>query len=143
MSAFFINEGVFQIPDGWENKSVTALSFPIGAAKPDASLTVTRETIDASALTLAKYVDAQLAKLAKVCVGFQLVQRAPTQIGGAPGELVEFTWKTPDSIEVRQLMGVIFHESQSLVITATAATNRFAEFQSIFEAIFGSFRIRI
>ena len=143
MHPFIVNEGVFEIPDGWEDKSITALSFPVGAPKPEASLTVTRETVNTSDQTLAKYVDLQLTKVAKACGGFQLIQRAPRPIGGLPGELVEFTWKTPDGMEVRQLMGVIFYESQSLVITTTAATARFPEFQSIFEGIFSSFRARI
>ncbi len=142
MPWFVINEGMFEIPDGWEDRSVTAISFPAGSNIPAASLTVTRETIKDPKETLESYVNGQLAKLAKTCAAFQLIRHLPTRLSGLPAEVVEFNWNTPEKIAVRQLMVITFWESQSLVITSTAAVDRFVEFQPMFEAILTSFRVR-
>jgi hypothetical protein len=142
MPEFAINEGTFQIPDGWEDKSITALAFPQGAAVPSASVTVTRELLTDSAVSLHSYVDAQLAKLAKTCASFHLTQRRDWQLNHTPAEVLEFTWKTPDGIHVRQLMVVTFWGPQSLVFTSTATTDKFAEFQALFEGVIASFRAR-
>jgi len=133
---------MFQLPDGWEDHSVTAISFPVGSKIPAASVTVTRETLKDSQESLSSYVNAQMAKLAKTCAGFQLVRHMPTELSGLPAEVVEFTWKTPEKITVRQIMLISFWKSQSLVITSTAAVERFVEFQPVFESILTSFRAR-
>ena len=142
MPGFAINEGVFQIPDGWEDKSITALSFPRGASVPSASVTVTRELLVNPNETLLAYVDVQLTKLAKTCAAFQLTQRKDWELNGDPAQILDFTWKTPDGIRVRQFMIVSFWNSQSLVFTYTATIDKFVEFQPTFESIIASFRVR-
>jgi hypothetical protein len=72
MPGYAINEGMFQIQDGWQDKSVTALPFPSGATVPSASLTVTREVLTDPFVPLSTYVDDQLKKLAKTCPGFHV-----------------------------------------------------------------------
>ncbi len=139
---FAINEGMFQLPDGWEDRSVTAISFPAGSNTPAASVTVTRERIKDSGETLSSYVNSQLAKLAKTCAAFQLIRHAPAYLGGLPAELAEFRWKTPEKIVVRQLMVIAFWGSQSLVMTSTAEVDAFAGFEPVFESILSSFRLR-
>lgn len=142
MAIFAINEGSFELPDDWEDKSVTAISFPSGSKVPAASITVTREMIKDKKETLSSYVNGQLVNLAKTCPAFQLVRHIPAKLNGLLAESVEFTWKTPEKIAVRQLMVVTFVKSHSLVITSTAAAERFAEFQPVFEAVIASFRVR-
>jgi hypothetical protein len=142
MPAFAINEGMFQIPEGWEDKSITALSFPSGAPVPSASVTVTRELLVNPNEALPAYVDVQLNKLAKTCAAFQLAQRKDWELNGDPAQVLDFTWKTPDGTHVRQLMIVSFWGSQSLVFTYTATIDKFAEFQSLFESMIASFHAR-
>ena len=142
MPAFVINEGVFQIPDGWEDKSITALSFPKGAPIPSASVTVTRELLTDPHVTLPSYVETQLMKLAKTCAAFHLTERKDWELNGDPTQVLDFTWKTPDGVHVRQLMVVLFWNGQSLVFTYTSTIDKFAEFQPLFENIIGSFNAR-
>lgn len=142
MPGYAINEGMFQIPDGWEDKTVTLLSYPAGSAKPAASVTVTRERLPGPPPTLKAYVDAQLEKLATALGSFHLLQRTQIELDGQPTECMEFTWKTPERAEVRQLMAVIFWGSYSLVLTTTAGTDVFANWQPVFQDILTSFRVR-
>lgn len=133
---------MFQIPDGWEDKSITALSFPKGAPVPSASVTVTRELLSDPHVTLPGYVDAQLTKLAKTCSAFHLTQRKDWQWQGDPAQILDFTWKTPDGVHVRQQMVVIFWNGQSLVFTFTSTIDKFAEHQPLFDGIVSSFNPR-
>ncbi len=142
MPGFAINEGMFQIPEGWEDKSITALSFPKGAAIPSASLTVTRETLTDPNLALAPYVDAQLTKLAKTCHAFQILHRDDWEICGDPAQRIEFTWTTPERMHIHQLMTVMFWGAQALVITATATSDKFPEYHAVFEEFVANFRVR-
>src|SRR5215468_8582236 len=97
MSVFFINEGTFEVDDSWDDKSVTALTFPSGSKTPDASFTITRDPLSPTAsAAIGDYVDEQLSKLARSCQQFDLIRRDDTIVSEQPGQVVEFTWKTPD-----------------------------------------------
>jgi len=143
MSTFFINEGTFEVGDDWDDKSVTALTFPSGQQAPDASFTVTRDPLPPGASgSLVDYVDEQLSKLARSCQQFDLIRRDNATIGEVPGQLIEFTWKTPEAKVVRQIQGVLIREGIALVLTGTAPRDRFADFSDTFDDIIGSFRLR-
>ena len=142
MPDFAINEGVFTFPPGWEDRSVTAVTFPAGDPTPSASLTVTRETIRDSKQTLTSYVNEQLARLAKTCSAFQMIRHLPTQLSGISAVLAEFTWATPEKVSVRQVIVITFIQSQFVVITATASVDRFPEFEPVFYNVINSFRTR-
>ncbi|HKF58432.1 MAG TPA: DcrB-related protein, partial [Blastocatellia bacterium] len=76
MSVFFINEGTFEVGDDWDDKSVTALTFPSGSKVPEASFTVTRDPLSPTAsAAIGDYVDEQLSKLARSCQQFDLIRR--------------------------------------------------------------------
>jgi hypothetical protein len=142
MPGYAINEGMFQIQDGWEDKSVTALSFPSGATVPSASITVTREVLTNPSAPLATYVDEQLKKLAKACPAFQMNQRSAWELNGEPAELLDINWKTPERIHVRQWLVLLVWNEKALVFTYTSSTDKFDEFRPYFEQIMSSFCVR-
>jgi hypothetical protein len=142
MPDFMINEGVFVFPSGWEDRSVTAVTFPVGDPTPSATITVTRESSRDPKQTLGSYVSLQLATLAKTCGGFQLIRHIPTQLSGVTAVLAEVTWTTPEKLEVRQVIVTTFIQPQYVVITATATADRFSEFENVFYSIINSFRAK-
>lgn len=143
MSDFLINEGTFDVGDGWDDKSVTALTFPSGSHTPEASFTVTRDPLGAGTpAAIGHYVDEQLSKLARSCQQFDLLRRDDVTISDRPAELIEFSWKTPDGAVVRQVQGVLILEGMALVLTGTAPKSRFADFSGIFQNMIASFRTR-
>lgn len=143
MPDFMFNEGVLTLPPGWEDKSVTAITFPAGSPIPAATLTITRETLKDPQQPLTSYVGEQLTNLAKTCPGFQLIRHAPSQISNFSAELAEFTWTAPEQILVRQVVVVTLLQPQALVFTATATVDRFPEFEPIFYSVINSFRLRV
>lgn len=143
MPVFLINEGSFEIGEGWDDKSVTALTFPAGSQAPEASFTVTRDPLSAGAPgSVGDYVDEQLSKLARSCQQFDLIRRDDATISERPGQLVEFTWKTPEGAIVRQIQAVLILEGKALVLTGTAPKSRFADFSDVFQNMIASFRTR-
>jgi hypothetical protein len=143
MSIFFINEGTFEVNDGWDDRSVTALTFPSGMQAPEASFTVTRDPLTPGAGTsVSDYVDEQLSKLARSCQQFDLIRRDDTTIADQPGQTVEFTWKTPEGKAVRQIQGVLISDAIALVLTGTSPRDRFPDFADTFHSMIGSFRFR-
>lgn len=142
MATFVINEGQFEIADGWEDRSVTLLTFPPGHPKPDATFTVTRETMNAGG-SLAAYIEQQLVKLASTCPQFQLLNRADVNLGGTPSHLLEYTWRTPDLGAIHQLQAVLVSGAKAVALTATAQADKFPAFAAAFQSLFQSFRLRL
>jgi len=141
MSVFFINEGTFEVGDDWDDKSVTALTFPSGSKAPEASFTVTRDPLSPTAsAAIGDYVDEQLSKLARSCQQFDLIRRDEATISERPAEVVEFTWKTPDGAIVRQVQAALILEGKALVLTGTAPKGRFPDFSDVFQKMIVSFR---
>jgi hypothetical protein len=143
MPVFFINEGSFEVDAGWDDRSVTALTFPSGAQTPEASFTVTRDPLNPqNPDSIVDYVNGQLSKLARSCQQFDLIRREDATISEQPGQLVEFTWKTPEGAVVRQIQAVFILEGKAVVLTGTAPKVRFADFNEVFQSMIASFRTR-
>ena len=107
MPEFTFNEGSLDLPGGWEDRSVIALSFPSGAPKPEASFAITRDRSATGDSSLASYVDRQLVDMAKSCPKFELVRRDRIALEGSNAETMEFSWRSPDGTFVRQTQTIL------------------------------------
>jgi hypothetical protein len=136
MMKFRFNDGEIEVPDGWEDRSVLALSFPAGVKQADASLAITRDHAAAQHPSLAAYVDRQMVDLAKSCARFELIRREETEVNGVPAQRLEFKWRSPDGSFVRQIQTIILVEGgTALTFTSTTGEAKFAEFAPVFEGI--------
>jgi hypothetical protein len=143
MTDFLFNEGALELPEGWEDRSVLALSFPAGSKKPEASFAITRDAAAAGQPTLAAYVDRQMVDLGRSLTRFDLVERAREMLDGEPAERLEFTWRSPDGATVRQRQTIVRLENGwALTLTCTTQESRFAQYQPAFEKLIRTFRFR-
>src|SRR5262245_6024220 len=143
MPTYVMNEGAFDVPGAWQDRSVTALSFPAGAQKSDATLTVTRDPSSRTTVSLPAYVDKQLVDMAKSCPRFDLITREDLALAGTHAQLVEYTWRTPDGTQVHQLQVVtLMPAGDALVFTATAPDDIFDRYASTLRDAILSFRFR-
>ena len=143
MSSFICNDGSLELPGGWEDRTVVALSFPAGAKKPDASFAITRDRSASADDSLASYVDRQLVDMAKSCPKFDLVRRERIALNGENAESMEFSWRSPDGSFVRQKQTIILLKSGvAVALTGTAPANRFQEFAEVFHNMVKTFRTR-
>jgi hypothetical protein len=143
VAAFTFNDGSLELPGGWEDRTVVALSFPSGAKKPDASFAITRDRSAGEVASLAAYVDRQLVDMAKSCPKFELVRRERIALDGEKAEMMEFSWRSPDGSFVRQLQTVLLLKSGvALALTGTAPANRFQEYSDVFHSLVQTLRLR-
>jgi hypothetical protein len=143
MPTYVMNEGAFELPGGWQDRTVTALSFPGGGQKSDATLTVTRDPSSRSSASLPAYVDKQLVDMAKSCPRFDLIGRKELSLAGAYAQSVEYTWRTPDGTQVHQLQVVtLMPAGDALVFTATAPDEIYDRYASTLRDAILSFRFR-
>jgi hypothetical protein len=131
------------LPGGWEDRTVVALSFPSGAKKPEASFAITRDRSASEDDSLATYVDRQLVDMAKSCPKFDLVRRERLTLDGEKAEAMEFSWRSPDGSIVRQRQTIVLLKSgAALALTGTAPANRFQDFAEVFQSLIQTFRLR-
>lgn len=143
MPPYTFNDGSLELPGGWEDRSVIALSFPSGAAKPEASFAITRDRTAAADASLASYVDRQLVDMAKTCPRFELARRERISLDGENAEAMEFSWRSPDGSFVRQTQTILLLKSgAALTLTGTAPASRFPEYADLFQNLVRTFRVR-
>jgi hypothetical protein len=143
MTEYVVDEGTIELDGDWDDKSVTALTFPAGSQRPDASFSITRDALPPGApISLAVYVDQQLSRIAKSCPEFRFIDRHDATIADLPSELVEFTWKTPDAIVVHQIQAVLMLARKVLVLTGTAPADKYSAYSEVFNSLIMSFRTR-
>ncbi|HKE23022.1 MAG TPA: DcrB-related protein [Bryobacteraceae bacterium] len=142
MPEFTFNEGSLELPGGWEDRSVIALSFPTGSPKPEASFAITRDRSATGDPSLASYVDRQLVDMAKSCPKFELVRRERIALEGSNAETMEFSWRSPDGTFVRQTQTILLLKSgTALALTGTAPAGRFQEYSGVFEDLVRTLRL--
>ena len=140
---FRFNEGEINLPEGWEDKSVIALSYPAGSKKPDASFAVTKDPAAVGSPSLAAYVDKQIVDMAKTCPRFELIRREPGTLDGLAVEQIEFTWRSPEGTSVKQQQWVVIVGSGvALTFTATVSQARYADYASVFDGFMRSLTFR-
>lgn len=140
---FQMNEGALSVPPQWEDKTITALSFPAGSRSPEASFAITRDPGGNGAGSLSGYVDRQVADLAKTCRKFSLIDRHACTVDNLPAEVIEFSWQSPDGMGVVQQQTVLLLSSGvALTFTGTARREKFSSYADMFQQMVGSFQVR-
>jgi hypothetical protein len=143
MPLYRFNEGELLISEGWEDKSVNGLAFPVSDDKAGASFTITRDRKGGRDKTLSAYVDQQVIELAKTCPKFELLGREPVNCNGTPAMRIDYTWRTPDKVMVRQEQ-FVFKLSSGMVLscTSTAPSEKFEHYrQRLFRPMVMSLRL--
>ncbi|RLB92247.1 MAG: hypothetical protein DRH26_06705 [Deltaproteobacteria bacterium] len=141
MSDFYFNDGRAVLPEGWEDKTVVALSFPAGAEQASASFTITRDVLRNKEVNLATYVDTHL-QTAKSFPKFKLLRHGDVVLDDKPAEQVEFTWRTPDKVTVHQLQTILINKGVALIFTATTQEGKFEDHKKDLLLLLNSIRLR-
>jgi hypothetical protein len=98
----------FEVPDDWEDKSITAFAprrdTPIGS-----SVTITRE-LNKEGKALRALAASQLATVAKSFPGFELKQTRDGTVGGLAAIVSDFTWQGDTGSLAQRHVLVIFKQ---------------------------------
>lgn len=131
----------FQVPDHWQNRSITAFASPLEPGQSVApNVVLTRDQV-VPGQTFRNYADSQIVELARRLDGFNLINRQETQLRNIPAVSLLFSWRgqagsfTQWQIFFPGTNGVVFSG------VATASESDFPRYQQTFAEIFGTLEI--
>jgi hypothetical protein len=127
----------FDVPENWEDRTVTAYSAPPQHDHPvTPNIVVTRDFVT-DRQPVGSYADRQMVDLAKRLNGFNLLSRAESQLGGEPTVVLDFVWNGQFG-PVRQKQIFVLRDKTVLTLVLTALASEFAAQEPTFNAILTS-----
>ena len=128
----------FNVPDGWQDRTIVSYAAP---AKPGRAITpnlvVTRDPADDREPVTA-YADRQLVEFARRLDGFALKQRKERTLGGLPAVEMVFTWDNPLGVLQQKQVCVLVGRQTMLNFTLSAAEEDFGGMEPGFDHILAS-----
>jgi hypothetical protein len=141
MKTYRLHEADIQIPDNWQDNTINAFSLSSGKSGNVANLTITRDAVTQSK-DVQSYADQQLVEAAKKLKGYKLIDRRSTQINGQSSIEANFTWLTPERIEIQQRQVYVMRDKTFIIFTLTARANDFKDYENTWVTIVNSIRLR-
>ncbi len=135
-----LNEAEIEVPTGWKDLSINTFLLPQGPQGAALSLTVTRD-YDSPSLDLTSYTDQQLILAAKKLPHYQYVSRQGVQVSGQVAIQAEYTWRTPEGVEVHQRQAVVKVGPMFLVFTFTSMPNDLQRVDMLWQQTLGAVQI--
>jgi hypothetical protein len=141
MQEYRLNEADLVIPDGWQDNTIKAFSAPVTNGGGSANFVITRDAKTGSP-DVAAYADQHLVESAKKLKGYNLIGRRSQPVDGQPSITVDYTWSTPDRIEVQQRQAYVQHGAMFLIFTMSAKSVDFSRFEGEWNKFMAGVRIR-
>ncbi len=137
MPNYLINEGNFDLPDGWIDQTINV--FPNSPSSPaDFSVVITRDNPFANE-TLQGYFERQIKQLPDALPGFKELRRGSLTVGEQEAVDIEYTWiGKGKKMHIRQVCVIV--KNSILNITATAVAPHFPKYSPQFDDILVSFK---
>lgn len=140
MSLYHINEGTFELPDDWTDRSMNIFT-PDESENPEWNIVISRDKLKEGE-TLEEYVSGQLEEMPKALPRFRLVSEKETEINNIPGKEVISTW-IGDAGTVRQKQIIFIKNSKSLVFTFTVLERLHLRYENKLDEFVESFNFRL
>jgi hypothetical protein len=141
MTAYRLHEADIEIPNGWRDNTIHAFSIGESHETSAANFVITRDSVtqcdDVSA-----YADQQLVEAAKKLKGYKLLGRKPVSVSGIPAMETNYTWLTPERIQIQQRQAYVKRGAQFLIFTLTSKSESFKSHEPTWAAIMESIRLR-
>jgi hypothetical protein len=141
MKAYRLHEADIQIPDNWQDNTINTFSLSSGKGSNVANLTITRDAVTQSK-DVQSYADQQLVEAAKKLKGYTLLERQAIQVNQQPAVEANYTWTTPERIEVQQRQVYVKHGTAFLIFTLTSRASDFKDYEATWGDFVGSIRLR-
>jgi hypothetical protein len=130
----------FNVPDDWNDRTVTAFAAPLLPGQKVAPNIVLTRDILADNEAVSAYADRQLVELAKRMDRFTLRHRREVRLGGLPSVELSFTWHSGNGTLQQKVMFVVVRQHIVLTFAATMLESDSAKAESLFDEIFASIK---
>ena len=132
MPRFDNREVSFDVPEGWQDRTVISFEAPRGGGvQPPSNVTLTKQPV-ASDKTLMGLVTQQIADLSMAFPKFELVRQRDTTVGTAPAIEILFHWAHPQGALTQQVT-MFVNEGHVWSLTATTARGQIERDAAHFE----------
>src|SRR2546427_12524668 len=137
MRTYSIDEGYFEIPEEWSDRSVNV--FAVSDEAPgDFSFIITRDGLE-DHQNFESYVEEQLVALSKTLSQFKLFRKHSTSVDRLPALSAEFAWDA-EGKTMTQRQTYVKCGRGVLVFTATTIEKFSREHEEIIDNILSTFR---
>ncbi|MDQ2746658.1 MAG: DUF1795 domain-containing protein [Acidobacteriota bacterium] len=139
MSLYHINEGTFDLPDEWMDRSMNIFT-PDASDTPEWNIVVSRDKLDEGE-TLEDYLEKQLEEMPKALPRFQLKSNEEITVDDYPARKVISTW-IGEKGTLRQKQIVLVKDGKSLVFTFTVLERLNNKYENVLDNFIESFQVR-
>jgi hypothetical protein len=130
---------VFEVPDGWEDRTIVAYSAPGNADETNPpNVVVTREKLPPGG-SLRRYVNRQLGILARRLDDFELQEQRELNLGGLPAYEIVFQWAGENGV-IHQRLAMVERAGTVLHFTLSVAQAEAEAHQAAFDTILSTVR---
>ena len=133
MSSYQLYEGNIEIPDGWKDQTMNAFILPESNGKGGKASFVVSRDYNTKSETIEHYADLQLVEAAKKLPKYKLIRRNEIQVGGQAAMQVDYTWATPERVEIRQRQAFLKYKDYFLIMTLTVPSNDFGKYEATWQ----------
>lgn len=133
MSSYQLYEGSIEIPEGWKDQTMNAFILPESNGKGGKASFVVSRDYNTKSETIEHYADLQLVEAAKKLPKYKLIRRSNTQISQQAAMQVDYTWATPERVEIRQRQAFLKYTDYFLIMTLTVTANDFGKYEATWQ----------
>jgi hypothetical protein len=143
MKAYRLNEADIMLPDYWKDTTINAFILPSSdkAGEAEATFVITRDN-ETKRDGVEHFADTQLVEAAKKLNRYKFIERQQTRIGNQPAIQVDYTWVTPERIEIRQRQAYVKYQTSFLIFTLSVRASDFEKHETAWENAIASVNLR-
>jgi hypothetical protein len=138
MSTYVTNEAQFDVPDGWEDQTITAFASPGDA--PRLGLVITKQPIPEGE-TADQVIDKHLVNAARKLRRLEMRDRQKRVVGGLPGWDVRFVF-SHEGVSIYQRQVFAAYGQQVWVVTVSGVAARTDAVDQALEKMLGTLKFR-
>lgn len=135
-----MHEGEISIPEAWQDKTMQLFVLPQPGGG-QASFVITRDG-ETKAQSLEAYVDGQLLQAKNRLNQFRLIGREVLEVGHTPSVEIDYVWKAPEQVELRQRQAFAEWQNSYLIFTLTTRAADFEKHLVSWSEVLRSFTFR-
>jgi hypothetical protein len=138
-----LNEANISLPDYWKDTTINAFILPsrTKTGEAEASFVITRDH-ESKSERVDHYADTQLVEAAKKLNRYKFIERQSVKISNQPAVQVDYTWVTPDRIEVQQRQAYVKYGKSFLIFTLTVRASDFNVHETAWDNAIASVKLR-
>ncbi len=140
MSIYHINEGTFDLPDNWTDRSMNIFT-PDESENPEWNIVISRDKLNEGE-NLEDYLSAQLEEMPKALPRFRLILEEEIEINEFAGRKVISSW-IGEGGTIRQKQYVFVRNGKSLVFTFTVLERLHQKYENILDDFVETFNFRL